>query len=167
MFHLTTKKFAIFESPNIMKYWLMKSEPCEVSILDLEQKKRVRWDGVRNYQARNYMRDDMQVGDLIIFYHSSCDEICPAVVAEVASLPYPDHTQFTKRSKYLDAKSTKENPRWILVDVRFVKKFPQIVSRAEMQKNVKLKNLMLWNRPRLSIIPLTEQEFKTIVSLVN
>src|SRR5215475_8074897 len=104
-----------------MAYWLMKSEPDEVSIDDLVRLKRVPWTGVRNYQARNFMRDQMQVGDGVLFYHSSCP--VPGV-AEVCSSAYPDETQFDKKSKYFDAKSTRESPRWLHVDVKLVRKTP-------------------------------------------
>src|SRR4051812_12572545 len=107
-----------------MQYWLMKSEPEEVSIDDAMAApgKTVAWTGVRNYQARNFMRDAMKPGDGVLFYHSSCAEPGIAGVAEVASSPYPDPTQFDSKSKYFDEKSTQESPRWMLVDVRAVKK---------------------------------------------
>lgn len=109
------------------QYWLMKSEPSEFSIDDLWKKKRHHWDGVRNYQARNFMRDHMHIGDLVIFYHSSAAIIGPAGIAKVVSLPYPDHTQFDSHSKYFDPKATKEKPIWYMVDVRFVKRFKEVL----------------------------------------
>lgn len=150
---------------NTRKYWLMKSEPDEYSIDDLKREKKHYWDGVRNYQARNYMRDEMQMGDVVIFYHSSAKEVGPAGIAEVASLPYPDHTQFDEASKYFDAKSKKEKPTWMMVDVKFVKKFPHIISREEMKHNKSLSKMMLWKYMRLSITPLTKKEFEAIVKL--
>src|SRR3954470_9437106 len=113
-------------------YWLMKSEPDECSITDVANAPghRVPWIGVRNYQARNYMRDQMRVGDGVLFYHSSCPEPGVVGIGRVASTPYPDPTQFQKKSKYYDAKSTKEEPRWVLVDVQVTKKIP-IISLQE------------------------------------
>lgn len=108
------------------KYWLMKSEPDEVSIDDLmaAPKQTLPWFGVRNYQARNFMRDAMQVGDGVLFYHSSCAQPGVAGIAEVASTPYPDHSQFEDGGKYFDAKATQEQPRWVSVDVHGLKKPP-------------------------------------------
>ena len=150
-----------------MRYWLMKSEPDLFSISDLRTKKRWHWDGVRNYQARNFMRDDMKIGDMVIFYHSSCLDIGPAGIATIDSLPYPDHTQFDKNSKYYDAKSTPDVPRWYMVDVAYEESFPNVISRERLRASKKLTSLWLWNRPRLSIIPLTKLEFNTIVSLAK
>src|SRR5262245_57592747 len=119
-----------------MQYWLMKSEPEEVSIDDaLAFPGGVSpWFGVRNYQARNFMRDAMRVGDGVLFYHSSCPEPGIAGLAEVASTAYPDETQFQKRSKYFDEKSTRENPRWMLVDIRALRKIP-LISLAELRSH--------------------------------
>src|SRR5712691_5360595 len=107
-----------------MRFWLMKSEPDDVSIdhLAAMPKQTVAWYGVRNYQARNFMRDQMQVGDRLFFYHSSCPEPGIAGIAEVSRLAYPDASQFDKKSKYYDAKSTAEKPRWCNVDVKFIRK---------------------------------------------
>ncbi len=140
----------------------MKSEPDELSIDDLKVKKKSPWEGVRGYEARNSMRDLMRVGDGVIFYHSSTDPAGPAGIAKVASLPYPDHTQFDKKSAYYDPKATKEKPTWILVDVKFVKKFPRVITREELKKEKTLKNMILWKKLRLSITPLTKKEFETI-----
>lgn len=149
------------------KYWLMKSEPDEYSINDLRRDGKHFWDGVRNYQARNHMRDDMRIGDAVIFYHSSAKEVGPAGVAAVASLPYPDHTQFDPQSGYFDARSKKEKPTWVMVDVRFVKKFPRIVPREEMKNTKALSKMLLWKYMRLSITPLTKKEFDAIVKLAE
>ncbi len=148
-----------------INYWLMKSEPDVFSIDNLKKKKRWYWDGVRGYQARNYMRDDMRVGDLVIFYHSNATTIGPSGVARIVRTSYPDHTQFDPRSPYFDAKATKDVPRWFMVDVAFVKKFSRTITREELKKVSALKGLMLWIHSRLSITPLTEIEFKTILSL--
>src|SRR6478609_8132278 len=117
-----------------MNYWLMKSEPSECSVDDAlaAPKSTVAWVGVRNYQARNYMRDQMRVDDGVLFYHSSCAEPGIVGIGRVASAPYPDPTQFDRRSKYYDAKSKKDEPRWTLVDVQVTKKIP-IVSLEEMR----------------------------------
>lgn len=148
------------------QYWLMKSEPEEYSIDDLKRDKRAPWFGVRGYQARNSMRDEMRIGDEVLFYHSSCPEPGVAGLARVASQAYPDATQFEKKSPYYDPKATRDNPRWMLVDVKFVKKFRQLVSLAQLRKEKSLSELIIL-RPgnRLSITPVTEKEFETIVDL--
>lgn len=143
----------------------MKSEPDEVSIDDLKRAKKVPWTGVRGYQARNYMRDEMKKGDMVIFYHSSAKEVGPTGVATVASLPYPDFTQFDTASKYFDTKSKNEKPIWIMVDVKFVKKFPSVISRDTMKKVKALEGMALWKYMRLSITPLTRKEFDAILKL--
>ena len=148
-----------------MNYWLMKSEPDELSIEGLEKIKCSPWTGVRGYQARNFMRDEMQVGDGVIFYHSSVVPAGPAGIAKVSSLPYPDHTQFDKKSKYFDLKATKEKPIWIMVDVTFVKQFPRVITREEMKKVPALSHMKLWKYVRLSITPLTKKEFDTIAKM--
>lgn len=145
----------------------MKSEPDELSIDDLEQKGRWYWDGVRNYEARNFMRDDMRPKDRIIFYHSNAAPSGPAGVAEVASLPYPDFTQFDQKSKYFDPKSTPTKPRWFMVDVQFIKKFPRTIARDELRANPTLQHMHLWSRPRLSITPLSREEFTIITRLAK
>jgi predicted RNA-binding protein with PUA-like domain len=145
----------------------MKSEPDALSIDDLKIKKRWYWDGVRNYEARNYMRDKMQVGDMVIFYHSSVNPAGPAGIAKVTSLPYPDFTQFDKKSKYFDPKATKERPIWHMVDVSFVRKFKRLISREELKLEQELSNMILWKKSRLSITPLTQKEFDKIVQLGN
>lgn len=146
----------------------MKSEPDEYSIGDLERDRRAPWFGVRNYQARNYMRDAMRVGDEVLFYHSSCPEPGVAGLARVASAPYPDATQFDKKSPYYDPKATRDNPRWILVDVQFVKRFKQVVTLPELRRERSFKNLIIL-RPgnRLSITPVTGEDFLTITKLAD
>jgi predicted RNA-binding protein with PUA-like domain len=143
----------------------MKSEPSEFSIDDLKKKKKHHWDGVRNYQARNFMRDHMQSGDLVIFYHSSAEIIGPAGIAKVVSLPYPDHTQFDTHSKYFDPKATKQKPIWYMVDVGFVKRFKEVLPRETLKSIPALKDMVLWKRNRLSITPLTKEEFEVITKL--
>lgn len=143
----------------------MKSEPAELSIDDLRAKKRWHWDGVRNYEARNFMRDQMQIGDLVIFYHSNGNPTGPAGVARVASSPYPDFTQFDRQSKYYDAKATTEKPIWMMVDVAFVKQFARTITRDELRSMPALCDMKLWKRGRLSITPLSKKEFDTICRL--
>lgn len=151
-----------------MKYWLMKSEPDVFSFQDLKKrlKKTEPWNGVRNYQARNFMRDEMQVGDLILFYHSSCEVPGVAGIAKVGSKPYPDSTQFEKKSEYFDEKATQENPRWFLVDVTFEKDLKTLVSLEEMKKHKELADMRLMQKGnRLSILPVNKDEFEFIVGL--
>jgi len=149
-----------------MNAWLMKSEPDECSIDDaLAAPKRLTpWTGVRNYQARNYMRDAMRIGDGVFFYHSSCPEPGIAGLAEVASAPYVDPSQFDKKSPYYDPKSDRAAPRWICVDVRALKKI-RLISLAELHGQPALRQ-MLTLRPgnRLSITPVTAAEWKFICS---
>jgi predicted RNA-binding protein with PUA-like domain len=147
-----------------MNYWLMKSEPDECSIDDVlaAAGQKTAWSGVRNYTARNFMRDSMKIGDGVFFYHSSCPEPGIAGLAEVASKAYPDKAQFDKKSPYYDAKSQKENPRWVNVDVRALKK-TRLVSLTELRKHKALAG-MVTLRPgnRLSITPVTETEWRYI-----
>lgn len=139
-----------------MSYWLMKSEPDEVSIDDLERLRRVPWFGVRNYQARNFMRDAMRVGDEALFYHSSCAEPGVAGVCKVASPPIVDDTQFDPRSPYFDVKSSRDNPRWVCVEVEFVAK-TRFVSLPELRNYPALADMQVLSRAnRLSITPVTE-----------
>lgn len=140
----------------------MKSEPEALSISTLEARGCAPWDGVRNYQARNYMRDDMRVGDLILFYQSSVSPLGVTGIAKVASLPHPDHTQFDLHSSYYDAKATTERPIWFMVDVEFVKKFPHIITREALKREDALKHMLLWKHIRLSITPLSSKEFATV-----
>ena len=150
-----------------MRYWLMKSEPDEVSIDDALQQKVVAWVGVRNYQARNFMRDAMQVGVGVLFYHSSCAEPGIAGLAEVASTAYPDPTQFDAKSKYFDPKSKQEEPRWILVDVRATKK-TRLINLAELRDTPELADMQILKRGnRLSITPISPDEWQTILSLAG
>jgi predicted RNA-binding protein with PUA-like domain len=150
-----------------MKYWLMKSEPSEVSIDDALRIGAAPWFGVRNYQARNFMRDQMQLGDGVLFYHSSCEEPGVVGIAEVASTPYPDATQFDAKSHYYDPKSTPENPRWMLVDVKAIRK-TRVLSLAEMRANEDLVGMVVLQKgSRLSITPVTAAEWKAVVKLLD
>jgi predicted RNA-binding protein with PUA-like domain len=149
-----------------MKNWLMKSEPDECSIDDALAAPGgiTPWTGVRNYQARNFMLKEMRIGDGVLFYHSSCPEPGIAGLAEVASAPYPDPTQFDKKSEYFDPESSSDKPRWFNVDVRAVKKI-RLVPLAALRQAKPLKN-MVTLRPgnRLSITPVTEAEWKYITT---
>ena len=148
-----------------MRYWLMKSEPADVSIDDLAAMPRqtVPWYGVRNYQARNFMRDQMQVGDEVFFYHSSCPEPGIAGLAKVAKLAYPDETQFDPKSEYYDPKATRETPRWFNVDVKYVKK-TRLVGIQELREQKALTNMRLLQKGnRLSITPVDPKEWEFIV----
>ena len=144
-----------------MHYWLMKSEPAEVSIDDLAARPRqtVPWFGVRNYQARNFMRDAMGIGDRVLFYHSGCAEPGIAGICEVCSAPYPDATQFDPASPYFDAKATPDAPRWLLVDVRLLEK-TRFLPLAELRRHAELAGMRLLARGnRLSITPVTPAEW--------
>lgn len=148
-----------------MQYWLMKSEPDEASIDDAlaAPGRTLPWVGVRNYQARNFMRDAMRVGDGVLFYHSSCAEPGIAGLAEVASAAYPDDTQFDPHSKYHDPKATRENPRWMLVDVRAVEK-TRLMPLAELRSHPELADMQILRRGnRLSITPVTPAEWRCII----
>jgi predicted RNA-binding protein with PUA-like domain len=147
-----------------MQYWLMKSEPDEVSIDDLAKapKQTVPWFGVRNYQARNFMRDQMQVGDLVFFYHSSCPQPGIAGIAKVAAPAHPDETQFDPKSPYYDAASKKDAPRWLNVDVKFVQK-TDLISLDDLRAHPQLAEMTVLKRGnRLSITPVTVAEWKFI-----
>jgi predicted RNA-binding protein with PUA-like domain len=145
-----------------MRYWLMKSEPSVYSIDDLARDKRTPWNGVRNYQARNFMRDEMKKGDGVLFYHSSCPEPGIAGIAEVASNAYPDETQFDRHSPYYDSKATRTAPRWFNVDVRGLRK-TRLLALAELRAQRALAKMWLL-RPgsRLSITPVSAAEWRTI-----
>jgi predicted RNA-binding protein with PUA-like domain len=152
-----------------MNYWLMKSEPEECSVDDALAAKNssVPWVGVRNYQARNFMRDGMRVGDGVLFYHSSCAEPGIAGIARVASTPYPDPTQFDAKSPYFDAKSKPEQPRWLLVDVQVVKKTRNL-TLPELRADAALEDLVVLRKGnRLSITPVEPQHWRRILKLLD
>ncbi|GAB4144279.1 MAG: EVE domain-containing protein [Ignavibacteriales bacterium] len=151
-----------------MKYWLMKSEPEVFSIDDLAKSKNQTtfWDGVRNYQARNFIRDEMKIGDKVIFYHSNSEPPSAVGICEVVKEAYSDFTAFDPENSHYDPKSKKETPTWFMVDVKLVKKFSNFVSIDEMRENKKLQEMKLLQRGnRLSVIPLTKQEFDEIVKM--
>ncbi|AAZ98627.1 conserved hypothetical protein [Thiobacillus denitrificans ATCC 25259] len=148
-----------------MRYWLMKSEPSDVSIDDLAAmpEQSVAWYGVRNYQARNFMRDQMQPGDKVLFYHSSCAEPGIAGLAEVSTPAYPDATQFDPENKYFDAKATAETPRWFNVDVKLVKK-TRLMPLSEIRGYPELAGMRILQKGnRLSITPVDPAEYRFIV----
>lgn len=150
-----------------MQYWLMKSEPDLFSIDDLKNrpKQTERWDGVRNFQARNFMRA-MRAGDLAFFYHSSCAEPGVAGIIEITREAYPDFTSWDPKSRYYDARSKPEKPYWYMVDVRFERKLKRLVPLTELRQTRALKNMRLLARGnRLSIMPVSANEWKTIVKM--
>ena len=149
-----------------MAYWLMKSEPDDVSFADLQAARAhtLAWCGVRNYQARNFMRDQMQIGDEVLFYHSSCAEPGIAGLAEVCAEAYPDETQFDRKGKYYDAKATRDEPRWVNVEVKFLKK-TRLIGLAELRQHKELAGMRLLARGnRLSITPVDPAEWKFITT---
>jgi predicted RNA-binding protein with PUA-like domain len=145
------------------RYWLMKSSPANYSIRRLERDGRTCWDGVRNYTARNFMRDEMQVGDAVLFHHSNAKPPGVAGIARVCREAYPDHTAFQRRSKAYDPKSSKDEPRWFMVDVEFVERFDDVVSMDRLRETKGLEDLPLLQRgQRLSILPITRRQFEII-----
>ena len=152
-----------------MKYWLMKSEPEEFSITDLKNRPNQTepWDGIRNYQARNFIRDEMNPGDLAFFYHSNCDIPSIAGIMTIATKARADHTAFEKNNKHYDPKSDPDNPRWFLVDVKFKKQFKHNISLNELREHKRLINMVLLQKgSRLSIMPVTKNEWDYILGLV-
>ena len=149
-----------------MAFWLMKSEPDCFSIDDLAKKKTAPWDGVRNYQVRNMFRDDMRPGDKAFFYHSSCEVPGVYGIMKIASVAYPDPTQFDPKADHYDPKSKKEEPRWLLVDVTFERRLKKPVTLAQMRDDKKLANFrLLANGNRLSVMPVGKEHWEYILSL--
>jgi predicted RNA-binding protein with PUA-like domain len=148
------------------KFWLMKSEPDAFSIDDLKKRGSEPWSGVRNYQARNFMRDQMQAGDLAFLYHSSCPQPGIYGVMEIAGRAYPDPTQFDRKSPYHDAASTREQPRWHLVDVKYKRHLKRPILLAELRANeAKLKGFKLFTAVRLSVMPVAPEHWERILAL--
>ncbi len=144
-------------------YWLMKVEPAAYTIDQLERDRTTTWEGVRNYKARNYLRDEIKVGDGVLFYASNADPSGVVGIAQVVRDGYPDPYQFKRGHKYHDPKSTESDPRWYAVDIRLVEKFMRVVSLAELKATRALKNMMVTQRgARLSIQPVTKSEFDTV-----
>lgn len=150
-----------------MNYWLFKSEPSCFSIDDLASrpKQTEPWDGVRNYQARNMMRDEMKKGDLAFFYHSSCKVPGVVGVVEIVKESYPDHTAFDPTEDHFDPKSSQENPRWFMVDVKLKKKFDRVIDLSELRQNPLLEDLQLLRKGnRLSVMPVAKEHFEVILN---
>lgn len=144
----------------------MKSEPDVYGIDDLERDGSTCWEGVRNYQARNFMRDDMRKGDLVLFYHSNTKPPGVAGIARVCKPAYPDHTQFSKKSKYHDPKATKSEPRWFMVEIEFIERFPEVVSLQTLKRSPELEGMLVTQRgQRLSIQPVEKSHFEQIRTL--
>jgi len=148
-----------------MRYWLMKTEPTVFSFEDLKRRLRStdHWEGVRNYQARNYMKDEMKKGDKVLFYHSNCEEPGVVGIAEITREAYPDHFSWDGRSRYFDPKSTPENPRWFMVNVTWKKAFRRTIALKDLKADPKLKGMkVLQKGQRLSVMPVTKEEFEII-----
>lgn len=151
-----------------ISYWLMKSEPSAFSIEDLKNSegKTTYWNGVRNYQARNFLRDEIKKGDKVLFYHSNAEPTAAVGVCEVVKSGYPDYTAFDPESKYFDPKSTPDNPTWYMVDIKLKSIFKKPVTLEQMRMNSKLKEMKLLQRGnRLSVLPVTKEEFDTILKM--
>tara|TARA_R110002012_G_scaffold203506_1_gene372872 strand:+ start:468 stop:929 length:462 start_codon:yes stop_codon:yes gene_type:complete len=150
-----------------MQYWLFKTEPDAFSIDDLAARpnQTEHWDGIRNYQARNFLRDQVKQGDKVFIYHSSCKDVGIAGLAEVVKEAYPDHTQFDPESHYYDPKSSPENPRWVMVDVKFIEKFPDVLALKKIKTMPEISEVGLVKKGhRLSIMPVNEQEFSALLA---
>lgn len=149
------------------RYWLMKSEPGAYSIDDLERDGRTHWDSIRNYQARNIMRDEMEIGDEVLFYHSNVDPPAVAGRARVVRTGYPDHTARDPASDYYDPKASEDDPRWYMVDVEFVEKFDGPVPLAVLKQTPGLEDMVLVKRSRLSVQPVAPEEFDIVLRLAR
>ena len=150
------------------KYWLFKSEPDEFSWKDLmkSKNKTTFWDGVRNYQARNFLRDEIKKGDEVLFYHSNADPLAIIGFCEVVKEGYPDHTQFDPDNKHFDPKTDETNPTWFMVDIKLKKEFKDPVTLNQIKSNIKLKDMKLIQRGnRLSVMPVTKREWDEILKL--
>ena len=150
-----------------MRHWLLKTEPESYSIEDLRRDGSTFWNGVRNYQARNFMRDDMKVGDPVLFYHSNSEPPGVAGIARVSREAYPDHTALDPESPYFDPKAGPGDPRWYMVDVEFVEAFPRLLSLDEIRGTPGLEKMPLVNKSRLSVQPVAPEEFEAIVALAR
>jgi predicted RNA-binding protein with PUA-like domain len=149
-----------------MNYWLMKCEPAAYTIDDLKRDRTTTWEGVRNFQARNFLRDEFRVGDPVLFYASNAEPSGVTGLAEVARAGYPDPTQFRKGHKYFDPKAKKDNPSWYLVDLRFVEKFPETISLETLKETAGLEDMVVVQRgSRLSVQPVTKREYDIVVRL--
>jgi len=150
------------------RHWLMKSEPSAFSIDDLARAGRTGWEGVRNYQARNLLRDEVKAGDEVLFYHSSADPAGVAGIAKVVRGAYPDPTQFDRKSEYHDPGSPTDAPRWLAVEVGFVRKFARVVTLAELKANPALAEMLVTKKgSRLSVQPVTPAEFAAVLAMAK
>ncbi len=152
------------------KYWFIKSEPGVFSIDDLAKAKNqtTHWDGVRNYQARNFIRDEMKLGDKVLFYHSNAEPNAVAGICEVVKEAYPDSSAFDPKDIHYDPKSKKDSPAWFMIDVKFVKKFSKLVPLSEIKANKKLQKMRLIQPGnRLSVMPVTKEEFEEIERMAS
>ena len=145
--------------------WLMKSEPEVYSIHDLARDGKTSWEGVRNYQARNFMRDDMRPGDRVLYYHSNTDPTGVAGLARVASRGHPDPSARDPESEYYDEKASDEDPRWYMVDVEYEEAFPRVVTLDELRRTPGLEKMLVINKSRLSVQPVTDEEYRIVVRL--
>ena len=152
-----------------MAYWLFKTEPDAFSIDDLKnaQNNTTIWEGVRNYQARNFMRDEVKVGDLVMIYHSSCKLVGVVGIAVVTKAAYPDPTQFDLSSDYYDAKATSDNPRWVVVEVTYQSHLDSLVSLKEIKANPRITDIALKKGGRLSIMPVTQNDWQVITRMAE
>lgn len=149
-----------------MNYWLMKSEPDVYSIETLKKDKTTWWEGVRNYQARNFMMKDMKVGDLVLFYHSNAEPSGVAGIAKISHVAEPDKSQFDKKSEYFDPKATKEKPNWFCVQVEYVKEFKQVISLNDLREEDSLADMLVLKKgQRLSVQPVDKKHFDIVKKL--
>ncbi|MEI8620246.1 EVE domain-containing protein [Pseudoalteromonas sp. B129b] len=152
-----------------MAYWLFKTEPDAFSLDDLKNapKQTTLWEGVRNYQARNFMRDDVKVGDSVMIYHSSCKHVGVAGIAEVTKEAYPDPTQFDLSSDYYDAKATSDKPRWVVVEVTYQSHLKKLISLKDIKANDNITEIALKKGGRLSIMPVTTNDWDEIIKMTQ
>lgn len=150
-----------------MSNWLVKTEPDAYSLEDLKKEGTTRWDGIRNYQARNFMRDQMQVGDLVFIYHSSCKVPAVVGIAKVVKEAYPDPAQFDASSKYFDEKSTEDNPRWVCVDIAYQATLTKPVTLKQIKADEAITELALKKSGRLSVMPVSDADWQQIISLAD
>lgn len=148
-----------------MNYWLVKTEPSEFSITDLQQEKITRWDGIRNYQARNFIRDKMTVGDGVLVYHSSCSDVGIVGTAVVCSTPYTDPLQFDSSSRYFSEKSKPEKPLWVAIDIEFKSVFPKLISLKMIKADKRFEEMMLVKKgARLSVMPVSSEHWNMLLN---
>jgi predicted RNA-binding protein with PUA-like domain len=153
------------EAATMARNWLMKSEPEVFSIEDLRRERRTSWEGVRNYQARNFMRDEMKIGDRVFYYHSNADPTGIAGLAKVARTAYPDPSARDPKSDYYDPKASDEDPRWVMVDIEFVDAFPRVITLDELRQEPGLEKMLVINKSRLSVQPVTDDEFARVLEM--